>query len=162
MSNVSSGGNKLPETEIFNEMETWQPWNWAEAADRLEEMMTFGPAEVQRRTLDCAAALFNMQVDFVSKRLHADMDCALQIVDCVSPADVAGTASSFWGQLVADYENHAEAVAACLGEHVSQVEEIAEEAAELGQESERLRQKSEYPARRKPHAAARARRARAA
>ncbi|NRG17185.1 hypothetical protein HPQ64_05740 [Rhizobiales bacterium] len=162
MSNVSSGSKTVPETEIFDEMETWQPWNWAEAADRLEEMMTFGPAEVQRRTLDCAAALFNMQIDFVSKRLHADMDCALRMMESASPADVAGTASSFWGQLIADYENHTEAVTVCLGEHISQVEEIAEEAAELGRDSERLRQKSEYPARRKPRAAARAHRARAA
>ncbi|MXN65189.1 hypothetical protein GR183_09735 [Stappia sp. GBMRC 2046] len=162
MTNVSSGSNRMPETEIFNDMETWQPWNWAEAADRLEEMMTFGPAEAQRRAIDCAAALFNMQIDFVSKRLHADMDCALRMMDGASPADITGTASTFWERLVSDYEKHAEDLTACVSEHLSASDEDIDETGEISRESEATQETLRYTARRKARSSGRRTRARAA
>ena len=162
MSNVSSGRDKMPGTEILDDMEAWQPWNWAEAADRLEEMMTFGPAEIQRRAVDCAAALFNMQIDFVSKRLHADMDCALRIMDGASPADITGTASAFWGRLVSDYEKHAEDLTACVSEHLSAADGDVDEAGESFREVESAQEKPLYPARRKPRSSGNRTRARAA
>lgn len=97
---------------------SWPCWDWAEPSDRLENTVACNLAAIQRDAVQRSAAIMDNNLKFLHRRLHADVDCAEDLLATTDPAAFYEIATSFWQRLFEDYGEQAEAMAAILQQPV--------------------------------------------
>ena len=94
-------------------------WSWAERSDRAEQQAFRCMEDVRRKMIANAEKAMTSQMDFVSHRLNADMDCFRQLTTCRLPDETMKTLQGFFRTMWQDYENLAQRTFALMQDSVS-------------------------------------------
>lgn len=94
-------------------------WSWAERSDRAEQQAFRCMEDVRRKMIANAEKAMTSQMDFVSHRLNADMDCLRQLTACRLPDETMKTLQGFFRTMWQDYENLAQRTFALMQDSVS-------------------------------------------
>lgn len=94
-------------------------WSWAERSDRAEQQAFRCMEDVRRKMIANAEKAMASQMDFVSHRLNADMDCFRQLTACRLPDETMKTLQGFFRTMWQDYETLAQRTFALMQDSVS-------------------------------------------
>ena len=94
-------------------------WSWAERSDRAEQQAFRCMEDVRRKMIANAEKAMASQMDFVSHRLNADMDCFRQLTACRLPDETMKTLQGFFRTMWQDYETLAQRTFALMQDGVS-------------------------------------------
>ncbi len=97
---------------------SWPCWDWAEPSDKLENTLACNLSALQRDAVKRSAAIMDSNLKFLRRRLHADVDCAENMLAATDPAATFEVVTSFWRQLYEDYQERAATMAAILQQPV--------------------------------------------
>lgn len=110
-------------------------WSWAERSDRAEQQAFRCMEDVRRKMIANAEKAMTSQMDFVSHRLNADMDCFRQLTACRLPDETMKTLQGFFRTMWQDYETLAQRTFALMQDSVSDTVASAEALTETAVET---------------------------
>ncbi|POF30415.1 hypothetical protein [Roseibium marinum] len=143
-------------------MPSFSNWNFAEREDRIEAKTVAGVQKMGQTVWSHTGKAFDDQMNFVSHRLHEDIECAKTLSQCAAPEETMAILQAFYSKMANEYQEHFEKQAALFrdsfSENAAAVEELNETAiesvSELGKAAEESLKEaqSKSATRRKPAA----------
>ncbi|CTQ45938.1 phasin family protein [Roseibium aggregatum] len=128
---------KLPEWPAPTEwpMPAFSNWAFAEREDRIEAKAIASFQKVGKTMWTHAEKAFDDHMNFVSHRLHQDMECAKSLSQCAAPEETMATLQDFYSRMASEYQDHFEKQAALFRDSFSESAAVVEELNETAMES---------------------------
>ncbi|KZM50666.1 hypothetical protein OA90_08410 [Labrenzia sp. OB1] len=115
-------------------MPSFSNWNFAEPEDRIEAKAVAGVQKMSQTLLSHTGKAFDDQMNFVTHRLHEDVECAKTLSQCTAPEETIATLQAFYSKMANEYQEHFARQAALFrdsfSENAAAVEELNETAIE--------------------------------
>ena len=110
-------------------------WAFAEREDRIEAKAIASFQKVGKTMWSHAEKAFDDHMNFVSHRLHQDMECAKSLSQCAAPEETMATLQDFYSRMASEYQDHFEKQAALFRDSFSESAAVVEELNETAMES---------------------------
>ncbi|PVB61591.1 phasin family protein [Labrenzia sp. 011] len=116
-------------------MPSFSNWNFAEREDRIEAKAVASVQKMGQTLWTHTERALDDQMNFVSHRLHEDIECAKSLSQCTAPEETMATLQAFYSKMANEYQEYFEKQAALLRDSFSDNAAVVEELNETALET---------------------------